>query len=304
MQGIVEKLKNQQNRSSTRANYYNIWKKFNQFFIRLDVKPDSWEERLILFVGYLINCNIKSNTIKSYISAIKSVLRQDGEELRENVYLLKALTKACKLKNDKVHTILPIRKNLLRMILEHLDRLFDSPQEYLIVMYQALFVTAYYGLFRIGEVTMSQHVIKAKDVHIGKNKRKLMFVLHSSKTHWFNTKPQIVKISAVSRQNTSNTHEKFCPFKILQKYVSLRGKRDNDQEQFFVFRDGTPVLPRHTRTILRDILSLLGLDYSFYNFHGIRAGRATDLADMKVDLGTIKILGRWTSNAVFSYLKI
>ena len=55
MQNIVDKLKYEQNRSSTQANYYSIWKKFNQFFIQLDVKPNSWEERLILFVGYLIN---------------------------------------------------------------------------------------------------------------------------------------------------------------------------------------------------------------------------------------------------------
>ena len=53
----------------------------------------------------------------------------------------------------------------------------------------------YFGMFRIGEMTESQHVVKAKDVHIGINKDKLMFVLHSSKMHGKGTKPQIVKIN-------------------------------------------------------------------------------------------------------------
>ena len=304
MQNIVDKLKNEQNRSSTKANYYSIWKKFNLFFIQLDIKPDSWEERLILFVGYLIDKRRKSSTIRSYISAIKSVLKQDGEDLKENVYLLKSLTKACKLKNDKVHTQLPIRKNLLKLIVDNVHKIFKSPQEYLVKMYQALFITAYYGLFRIGELTFSQHAIKAKDVHIGVNKNKLMFILHSSKTHWYDTKPQIVKISEEQRRNKqSKTLELHCPFLTLKEYVAARGKRSQDTEQFFVFRDGTPVLPKHARWILRNILTYLGLEHSLYNFHGMRGGRATDLAEMGVDLGTIKILGRWKSSAVFAYLK-
>ena len=50
-------------------------------------------------------------------------------------------------------------------------------------LYQVLIITTYYGMFRIGEVTLSDHVVKARDVHIALNKPKLLFVLHSSKTH-------------------------------------------------------------------------------------------------------------------------
>ena len=50
-------------------------------------------------------------------------------------------------------------------------------------------------------MTESQHVVKAKDVHIGINKDKLMFVLHSSKTHGKGTKPQIVKINCLEQMH-------------------------------------------------------------------------------------------------------
>ena len=104
LQRIVNKLKDQSNRKSTDKMYYQVWKNFNNFFIHLDSKPLPWEDRLVLYVGNLIELDRKSRTIKSYISAIRSVLGKDGVLLNENKYLLTSLTKACKLRNDKVET--------------------------------------------------------------------------------------------------------------------------------------------------------------------------------------------------------
>ena len=67
---IVEKLKLERVRDMTWQNYYTVWKSFNSFFIKLDIKPNNWEDRLTLFVGYLVGKRRKSNTIRSYISAI------------------------------------------------------------------------------------------------------------------------------------------------------------------------------------------------------------------------------------------
>ena len=100
IQCIVDRLSLCKHRNSTRATYHRIWKLFNQFFIRLDVKPCSWEDRLVLFTSFLVNNKLKSSTVKSYISAICSVLAEIGEELDQNNYLLKSLTRACRLRND------------------------------------------------------------------------------------------------------------------------------------------------------------------------------------------------------------
>ena len=70
--------------------------------MQLDVTPASWEEKIILFVGFLMEQNRQSATIKSYVSAIKAILREDGIILSEDTYLLTSLTKACRLKNDVV----------------------------------------------------------------------------------------------------------------------------------------------------------------------------------------------------------
>ena len=68
---VIDKLQFNQHRGSTKDNYYGIWKNFNEFFIKLDHKPDQWEDRITMYVAYLINENKKSSTVKSYISGIR-----------------------------------------------------------------------------------------------------------------------------------------------------------------------------------------------------------------------------------------
>ena len=300
MQLVVEKLQLQCNRSSTMKSYYGIWKNFNQFIVRLDKNPTSWEQRLVLYVGYLINNNRKSTTIKSYISAICTVLMQDQYKLREDTYLISSLTKACRYQNDTVKIRLPIQKQLFHTILDQTNLHFDQMgQNYLKVMYRAMFTAAYYGLLRVGEVTYGSHPVLAPDVHIASNKKKLLFILRTSKTHWKNNKLQFVKISSTCKI-TNNCH---CPFNILQSYVHRRPTCRKLKEPFFVFADRSPVLPNHMRGLLKLILTEANIDANNYSTHSFRAGRSCDLLEMGLSVETIKKLGCWKSNAVFTYLR-
>ena len=190
MQNIVDQLECQCHCASTTVNYKSVWQSFNKFFLRLDVKPVKWENRLTLFVGYLISENKKSSTIRSYISAIRAMLQNGGYILNEDKVLLNSLTGACKLNNDHLKTRFPIKRGLLYMIMDQIRHIFDR-QPYLSWLYQVIFITGYYGLFRVSELmkTLSGHQVRAKDVHIGKNKNKLLFVLHTSKMHTKGMKP-------------------------------------------------------------------------------------------------------------------
>ena len=40
IQNIVDELRLYKHRNSTKANYYSVWRSFNEFFIKLDFKPD------------------------------------------------------------------------------------------------------------------------------------------------------------------------------------------------------------------------------------------------------------------------
>ena len=305
MKLILEKLKSCKNRNSTKANYQCIWRKFNNFIIQLDVKPNNWEDRLSLFGAYLVHQGVQSSTLKSYISGIKSVLRDDGYIWDETRIIISSLTRACRLINDRVHTRLPIQIKLLEMLLFEIQRSLGG-QPYLLCMYQTIFLLAYYGMFRIGELTSGLHQVKAKDVHIAQNQNKMLFVLYSSKTHGKDSNPQKIKICANNNpQNrlTSQNNRFFCPFKSSREYLAIRGNYLNDSDPFFISKDNTPVKPYHVRTVLKTVLKAVNLNPKLYGTHSFRVGRCSDLAKWKTPLLDLKRAGRWRSNAVFKYIR-
>ena len=108
---VLEELKTQGHQSSTKKMYYGVWKNFNKFLIKLDWMPPEWEIRVGLFCAHLIRVRkLQSATIKTYVSAIKAVLAEDGYIWNKNRLLLNAVTRGCKMENDHVtdrrpHTI-------------------------------------------------------------------------------------------------------------------------------------------------------------------------------------------------------
>ena len=151
----MENLKGKHFRESTERNYYKIWRLFNKYFIRLEIK-----QGLLLYVTYLIASGRKSVTIKSYISAIKVVIKTGGIHIDNNIFTLTALVKACRLGNDFLHIRLPIQKPLLHIILDKVFNYFNNKNQiYLRKLYMAALITGYYRLLRIGELTTGTHLV-------------------------------------------------------------------------------------------------------------------------------------------------
>ena len=157
---------------------------------------------------------------------------------------------------------------------------------------------------RVGEVTLSPHVLKAKNVHLTTNKDKLLLVLYSSKTHDEGSRPQKIKITWNGSEKTScykNRH--FCPFKLMHQYLQLRGNYSNEADQFFVYSDGSAVTPRNARKVLKLMIRSLGLDERLYGMHSFRIGRTTHLIKYNYSIDEIKLMGRWRSNVIFKYIR-
>ena len=301
MNQILDKLMTEQNRQSTRHNYLAVWRKFNSFLIRLDHRPKDWEDRASLFGAYLVKIQgVQSATLKSYFSAIKAVLKSDKYKWDNSKVLLHSLVKACKIQNDKLWPRFPIRFGLMEMLLYELNLLFSS-QPYLNMMYKALFSLAYYGLMRVGELTMSPHTVKAANIHVGSNKNKIIIVLYTSKTHDEVVMPQKIKIS--EKEESSHNSKNFCPFQLIRRFITIRGDYDSTDEMFFVLSDRSLVTPTMARTVLAQLLRSLNLDPSLYPFHMFRSGRASDLLKYGIQVEKIKQMGHWRSNAVYRYLK-
>ena len=243
------------------------------------------------------------STIKSYLSAIKHILINDKYKWDDSQILLTALTHACKMKNDRVTARLPISCGFMELILFELQRRFQD-QPYLECLYKTLFAISYYGLMTVGEVTRSPHVLKAKDVHIARNKEKVLLVLHSSKTHSEKDRPQTIKITANQSEKSGHYAKRhFCPFNLMRSYLHIRGNYVHDTDPFFVFRDGGCVQPGQARKVLRNMISALGLNAILYDMHSFRIGRTSDLIKYNYSIDEVKLLGRWRSNMVYKYIR-
>ena len=308
IENIVDKLRFERNRDSTRKNYHTIWKIFNEFFIRLDRKPSNLENRLVLFTGYLIENKQKPATIHSYISAIRAVLWENNIELNDNKSLLSSLTRACRFHCDAVKWRLPIRCDMMNQLLSIIKNKYSARNQlYLATLYTALFSMYYYGLIRIGELAVGTHPILAKDVQIAVNKKKIKFTLWTSKTHWLDEMPQIVKICSLGHTKVLPTKQatakQLCPYQLLRDYVELRRSFQEDREPFFVFKDKSGVPAVTVRQLLKVALTESGYNPEQFSVHSLRTGHTSDLLSYGVSVETIKKLGHWKSNVVFHYLR-
>ena len=306
----LQTMKYNKHRKTTKKTYHGVWQNFNKFVIKLDTIPKTWEERTQLYCVHLHKLGRQSGTIKSYVSAIKAKLTADNYNWNDQLILLSTFIGTSRLENDTVRTRLPIGRGLLELILNEIKMYYSAPkrnQPYLEILFKALFSAAYFSLLRIGELTLSPHVLKAKDVHLATNKSQILFVLYSSKTHSKASHPQKIRIFAdqelVVQFESKFNRDLMSPFDLLNDYLRVRGGYDTDSEPFFIYRDGTPVAAVEVRKLLKRLLRKLQLNPNLYNTHSFRIGRATDLMKKGVPAERIKRFGRWKSNAVYKYLR-
>ena len=85
----------------------------------------------------------------------------------------------------------------------------------------------------------------------------------------------------------------FCPFDLIRKY-SLKVKLTyrTEAEPFFFRGNRLPMIPVNFRKTLNSAI------------HSSRDGRGEELLKLSLIVKTIKEIGLWKSNSVFSYLKM
>lgn len=293
-------IKNHRLQPSTRKSYKKTWNRFNKFISKFDTIPPKWEDRIIVWATHLAENRKNSNTIKSYISAIRYCLSLDGIKVPHSNCELAAIVQAARQANNELYVRLPIQKGLLQLILNFIRTTYiqQRGQKYLGTTLMALYSTAYHGLFRISEMTQGQHTVKAQDIIHARNKRKMTFYLRSSKTHTTADQPQIIHIKE------EQTWKANCPIRILNEYVALRGRNSAYPEQpFFMHRNGEPITQEQFRTNLKYILFTLGLPAALYGSHSFRIGKATDQKLSGKSIMRIKEDGRWATSTVFKYIR-
>lgn len=193
---------------------------------------------------------------------------------------------------------LPITPTILHQIKQVWSQ--DNANTDLIMLWAAC-TTAFFGFFRMGELTVpsptafdpSTH-LTMQDIAIDKRDSPSLVQIH-------------LKVSKTDQERKGvsifigKTGDDICPVAALTAYLATQNRSEGP---LFQFKDRTPLTKDKFIQHVRAALSVAGYDPSLYAGHSFRIGAATTAAERGIEDSTIKALGRWKSEAFQTYIRI
>ena len=161
-------------------------------------------------------------TICSYISALTYVHKLRGLADPTKSFLISNLLTAQRRANPQLDVRLPITRSVLHSLVRSLE--FTSSSAYQRLLYSAMFLSALYGFFRVGELTSKSARAEAPVVHFDQ----LTFSLEAGT-------PVVAKITIRQYKHNQSqrpfdvlikraTSQPFCPVHALLQFCTLRGR--------------------------------------------------------------------------------
>ena len=281
---------------STKKAYIRNWNYFYNFLENITQQVPVLPvhtQHVALFIAHLYNQNLRSSTIKSYISTISFVHKIGNLEDPTKTFLIKKAIIGQKRKESKPSYKLPITRNILHKLVQAVP--FASDSSYDQVIFKAIFLFTFYACLRIGEVVEAQEKMHTLQIHqispINTKQGQGYKVKFSSYKHSYNLTPTF---------HLQPTNSKYCPVNALSSFLAMRPKV---QGPLFIFKNKKPVSRQNVSLFLKTCLKLQGFNDKYYSTHSFRIGRATQLAKENIHDNIIKSTGRWKSQAFQGYVR-
>ena len=206
-------------------------------------------------------------------------------------FLVQKLLAGINKKYGKHDTRLPITIFILHRLVDSLTK--TNNIRYHRILLKAMYLLAFYGLFRIGEITIQcDGSISLHDKDITLEDDGLTIFITNFK---YNTSQKPFKISIKSQSDSD-----LCPVKAMRDYWVLRG---NKPGPLFCFADMKPIPRSFFVARLKHSLNFCGLDPRYYQSHSFRIGSASFLSSQGFSNEQIQKLGRWKTMAFVTYIR-
>ena len=288
--------------SGSRKLYQRAWAVFNEFYRQFYYADDPLLPltipSLALFISYLHARQLAPSTIKSYLSAIGYVHKMKGLCDPTKAFLItKLLTALGRQGSSDIR--LPISQPVLHKLVGSLSHTNSSA--FYRTLFSAMFLIAFYGFFRIGELA-------AKNASSGGA------VVQYSNLRFLTQQGSVcmIKITITNfKHNTDHSpfdiliaredHLPLCPVQAMVEFCKLRGAHAGP---LFCHSDSSPITVGQFNAELKSCLHFCGLDTSRYKGHSFRIGAACHAADRGFSDAQIRALGRWKSDAFKLYIRL
>ena len=248
---------------------------------------------IIAFIEFLCFNELRSTSIQNYITAIKSQMRWFN--LPAHVFdtpKVKLMLRAVENTNSKP----PLFKGVFD--LEHLVNIVCLCQLLPFTsMYQALYLLAFFGFFRISNLVP----VSKSSFHIGKHLCRGDILFEHTQAvvivKWSKTLQTINKGTYVIIPRLP--HNVLCPVKALEVMFHQFPAPPNAP----LFSNMSAILTQsQVRTHLSKILKWLHLDSRSFSFHTFRRSGATLAFNNNVSIQNIQRHGTWSSETVHRYI--
>lgn len=252
---------------------------------------------LALFIAYLSAKNLAPSTITSYLSAIGYVHKIKGYTDPTKSFLIHKLLTALS-RRRLADLRLPITRPVLHELIRSLRH--TNSLVYQHCLYSAMFLLAFYGFFRIGELAAkgadcAASVLRLQDLKFLMQHGQLQMIKIIITTFKHNTDRKPFEI-LIEREDTLP----YCPVQALVEYCKLRGALPGP---LFCQPNLAPITVYQFNTELSRCLQFCGLDTRRYKGHSFRIGTASLAADKGFSDAQICTLGRWKSDAFKLYIR-
>ena len=247
--------------------------------------------QVALFVSYLHKHGYSPSSIVSYTSAIGYVHRISNFTDPTSAVLVQKLLSACLKLKPTVDPRLPITIIILQQIILALNTTVPSFSHRKLL--KAMFIVAFFGLMRVGEITMSTDKVVPLELKQLRLSPTQAIITITKFKHNKSMRPVDIPLP---RQLITL----ICPVEALQDYLSYRGLKPGP---LFTLSGLSPVPRQFFIKHLRNALSFCGYPLERYKSHSFRIGGASYYADLGFSDAQLRLLGRWGSDAFLVYIR-
>lgn len=280
---------------NTAATYRTAINSFNSFRVLYKL-PNLWPlsiKDVSLFIAYCFEKAFSAKSISTYISGLAFVHKINNWYDINQSFVVKKLLEGCHRSRPSFDRRAPITFNMLQKICSLTQSVCFN--EYESVMFKSMFSLAFFGLFRVGELTTSRYqpsALNCNDVIFAYDNKAVQITMRHFKTNQ-RGKPVILKIPC---EDT----DLICPVCTLRNYLQ---SRTPGVGPLFIHMNGSPVTRYQFSAVLKKCIDRAGFSSSHFRTHSFRIGRATHLASLGLHGSAIMKLGRWYSDAHKLYIR-
>ena len=277
---------------TSRRTYSTAEKRYFSFCKQHQLQPLPATDIVLSYFAAHLSLTVQPSTVRVYMSAVRNLHVEEGLQYPTgSSTLLSRVLKGIERTPSSPRPRQPITTPVLRQLCERVRVNTRRPLHDRRMLCAAMAV-AFHGFLRCGELVG----LTPGDITVGTDSSSMTVHLKHSKT---DTRGQGVDI-LIGR----STDATICPIRLYTQYQQIRLSAAGSKGSLFTYKSGTSLTKERLTEELRTLLALNGCtNYRHYASHSFRIGAATSAAVTGVPEWLIRRMGRWDSDAIYTYIR-